>query len=111
MRATSRSRTLEPSVLARSTALPNSSAEVSWPFTTTVAEMPWPATLGSSPMVPEETCAFCVRIAATTSAEDRLYPCSLAGSIHTRIARSVPNSCACPTPAMRWISGSTLREA
>src|SRR5665811_2073525 len=76
MRATSRKRTLEPSVLARSTMLPNSSAEVNWPFTTTVAETPWPATLGSSPMVPEDTCTFCARMAATTSAGDRLTPCS-----------------------------------
>jgi hypothetical protein len=40
-----------------------------------------------------------------------LKPTSLAGSIQTRIARSVPNSWAWPTPLMRWISGSTLREA
>ena len=37
MRATSRSRTVEPSVLARSTMLPNCSTVVSWPLTTTVA--------------------------------------------------------------------------
>ena len=33
MRATSRSRTVEPSVLARSTMAPNSSGELNWPFT------------------------------------------------------------------------------
>ena len=37
MRATSRSRTVEPSGLARSTMSPNCSASVSWPLTTTVA--------------------------------------------------------------------------
>jgi hypothetical protein len=38
-------------------------------------------------------------------------PTSLAGSIQMRMARSVPNSCAWPTPGTRWISGTTLREA
>ena len=47
---------------------------VSWPVTTTVAAMPWPATLGRSPMVPEDTWAFCARMAALTSAGDRLKP-------------------------------------
>jgi len=37
MRATSRRRTVEPSVLARSTTLPNSSVLSSWPLTITVA--------------------------------------------------------------------------
>jgi len=39
MVATSRRRTVEPSVLARSTTLPNSSGVVSWPLTTMVAVM------------------------------------------------------------------------
>ena len=111
MRATSRSRTVEPSVLARSTMLPNCSTEVSWPATTTVALIGWPATIGRSPIVPDETCAFCARIAALTSLVERLKPTSLAGSIQIRIARSVPNSCAWPTPGRRWISGSTVRDA
>jgi hypothetical protein len=50
-------------------------------------------------------------MAAVTSAGDRLKPTSLAGSIHTRMACSVPNSWAWPTPGMRWISGSTVRDA
>ncbi len=91
--------------------LPNCSTVESWPLTTTVAKMPCPGRLGSSPMVPEDTCAFCARIAALTSVAERLKPTSLAGSSQMRIARSVPNSCAWPTPGMRWISGSTLREA
>ena len=70
-----------------------------------------PATIGRSPIVPDETCAFCARIAATTSVVERLKPTSLAGSSQIRIERSVPNSCAWPTPGMRWISGSTMREA
>jgi hypothetical protein len=91
--------------------LPNCSVEVSWPRTTTVAAMPWPLMLGRSPMLPDDTCAFCARMAAFTSAGDRLKPVSLAGSIQMRIDRSVPNSCAWPTPGSRCTSGSTLREA
>ena len=72
MRATSRSRTTEPSVLARSTMAPNAATEPSWPSTTTVAEIPCPATLGRSPIAPAETCAFWARIAATTSLLDSL---------------------------------------
>jgi hypothetical protein len=111
-RATSFSRTVEPSVLARSTMLPNcSTALVSWPGTTTVAEMAWPCVIGRSPMLPADTCAFCARMAALTSAGDRLKPTSFSGSSQMRIAASVPNSCAWPTPGRRWISGSTVREA
>jgi hypothetical protein len=62
-------------------------------------------------MVPDATWAFWVRIALLTSVGDRLKPTSLAGSIQMRIAFSVPNSWAWPTPLMRWISGSTVREA
>ncbi len=111
MRATSFRRTVAPPGSARSTMLPNCSTELSWPLTTTVAEMPWPATLGSAPISPADTCAFCARIAAFTSAALRLKPSSLAGSIQMRMARSVPNSWAWPTPGTRWISGSTLRVA
>ena len=71
----------------------------------------WLPAIGRSPIVPDETCAFWARIAFTTSFEDMLKPTSLAGSIQIRIARSVPNSCAWPTPGMRWISGSTVRYA
>lgn len=70
-----------------------------------------PGRLGRSPMVPEETCAFWARIATVMSLVDRPKPTSLAGSSQMRIARSVPNSSACPTPGSRWISGSTLRAA
>jgi hypothetical protein len=73
--------------------------------------MPWPATLGRAPISPADTCAFCARMAAVTSAMDRFSPSSLAGSIQMRMARSVPNSCAWPTPGRRWSSGSTLRAA
>ena len=98
-------------MLARSTIWPNSSTEVSCPATTTVALIGVPATIGRSPSVPDDTCAFCARIAATTSLVERLKPTSLAGSSQIRIERSVPNSCAWPTPAMRWISGRTVRDA
>ena len=111
MRATSLSRTVEPSGRARSTMLPNCSTLASCPLTTTVAAMLCPATFGKAPISPAETCAFCARIAATTSAVLRFRPSSLAGSIQTRMARSVPNNCAWPTPGRRWISGTTLRAA
>ena len=111
MRATSFRRTVAPSVLARSTMLPNCSIDVSWPVTTTVAAMPWPLMLGRSPMVPDDTCAFCARIAALTSAGESPKPSSLAGSIQMRMARSVPNSWAWPTPGRRCNSGSTVRDA
>ena len=62
-------------------------------------------------MVPDDTWAFCARMALVTSLADRLKPTSLAGSIQIRMARSVPNSCAWPTPGKRWISGTTLRDA
>ena len=66
MRATSRSRTVEPSVAARSTIAPNCSTELSWPFKTTVAKIVWPGVFGRSPIVPDETCAFCAAIACVT---------------------------------------------
>ena len=90
---------------------PNCSTVASWPSTITVAATDWPVMLGSSPIAPDETCAFCLRMAAFTSAADKLKPVNLAGSIQTRMARSVPNNWACPMPGRRWISGSTLREA
>ena len=111
MRATSLSRTVEPSALARNITLPNCSTVDSWPLTTTVAAMPCPATLGKLPISPAETCTFCARMAAVTSAAERLKPSSLAGSIQMRMARSVPNNCTWPTPGKRCNSGTTLREA
>jgi hypothetical protein len=111
MRATSFRRTVAPSALARSTMLPNCATLPSWPLTTTVAAMPWPATLGNAPISPADTWAFCARMALLTSAAPRLKPSSLAGSIQTRMARSVPNSWAWPTPGRRCSSGTTLRAA
>ena len=111
MRATSFRRTVAPSVVARSTMLPNCSTELSWPLTTTVAAIACPATLGRAPISPPETCAFCARMAAPTSAMLRLNEASLAGSTQMRMARSVPNSCAWPTPGTRCSSGTTLRDA
>ena len=71
---------------------PNWSTLLSWPLTTTVAKIACPATFGNSPIVPDETCAFWLRIAAATSAGERLKPTSFSGSIQIRIARSVPKS-------------------
>jgi hypothetical protein len=53
--------------------LPNCSGVVSWPRHHDGRRRPdWPGTLGRSPMVPAETCAFCARIALLTSLVDRL---------------------------------------
>ena len=51
---------------------PNSSGVASWPFTSTSAEICWLARLGSAPMLPEATCAFCAVIALVTSSAVRL---------------------------------------
>ena len=71
MRATSRSRTVDPSGLARSVIAPNSSGEASWPLTSTSAEIFCSGVLGSAPMLPEATCAFCAVIALLTSSAVR----------------------------------------
>ena len=70
-RATSRSRTVEPSGLARSVMAPNSSGELNWPFTSTSAEIFWSGVDGSAPTLPEATCAFCALIALVTSSAVR----------------------------------------
>ena len=71
MRATSRSRTVEPSALARRMIDPNSSGDSSWPLTSTSAEVRWSAVDGSAPIEPEATCAFCAVIALLTSSAVR----------------------------------------
>ena len=109
MRATSRKRTVEPSPAARSTMAPNCATLASWPLTTMVADIGWPGTPGTSPSVPAETWAFCARIALLTSAGLSPNETSLAGSIQIRIARSLPNNWAWPTPRMRCTSGWMLR--
>ena len=109
MRATSRSRTVEPSGLARSTMAPNSFGDESWPFTSTSADTFWPLVLGSAPMLPEATWAFWALIAFVTSSAVRLNPTSFSGSTQTRSDCSVEYSVARPTPGMRRISPSTLR--
>ena len=73
--------------------------------------MPCPATLGRLPISPAEICTFWARMALVTSAADKLKPSSLAGSTQMRMARSVPNNCAWPTPSRRCNSGTTLRVA
>ena len=63
MRATSRSSTLEPSVLARSTILPKPSIVDSWPLAVTVAVMRCESGLGGEPTLPPEIRTFCAEIA------------------------------------------------
>ncbi len=50
---------------------PNSSGEESWPLTSTSAEIFWSAVLGSAPMLPDATWAFCAVIALLTSSTVR----------------------------------------
>ena len=71
MRATSRSRTVEPSALARRMMAPNSSGDDNCPLTSTSAEIFWSAVLGSAPTLPEATGAFCAVIALLTSSAVR----------------------------------------
>ena len=76
-------------MLARSTTLPNcSSVLLSWPLTTTVAEMPWPADVGQvADGARLDTCAFCERMAADHLGRRQVEALtSLFGSIQTRIA-------------------------
>ncbi len=54
-RATSRTRTVEPSRPARSTMSANCAVSVSWPLTTTDAAIDCPGTCGVSPMDPDDT--------------------------------------------------------
>ena len=75
-----------------------------------VALMVWPVFEGKSPKVPGATWAFCARMAVLTSLADKFKPCNLAGSIHTRMAFSEPNTCTLPMPSIRCNSGWTLRE-
>ena len=72
MVATSLSRTVEPSALARSTMFSNWLIEDSWPITVTVAAIFWPVMLGRSPMAPLATWAFWLRMAAVTSSAESL---------------------------------------
>ena len=50
---------------------PNSSGELSWPLTSTSAEIFCSGVLGSAPMLPEATWAFCAVIALLTSSAVR----------------------------------------
>ncbi|MNP42088.1 hypothetical protein D3C76_1358260 [compost metagenome] len=78
-------------------------------MTIMVAVISWVERLGKSPMLPAETWAFWVTMAALTSAGVRLKAISFCGSIQMRIARSAPYSWALPTPSRRLISFITLR--
>ena len=68
MRATSRSRSVEPSVLTRSRMAPNCPGVCSRDCELMVADIGCPAMAGVPPSWPAETCAFCASIAARTSA-------------------------------------------
>ncbi len=75
--------------MARSTIEPNSSGEANWPLTSTIAEICCAELLGSTPMLPEATWAFCALIALVASSAVSWKPTRRSGSIQTRSARSV----------------------
>ena len=105
----SRILTVEPFGLARKTILPNSSGEVSCPVMTIDVAILCELGAGRSPNTPAENCAFCDLMASTTLLGVSLYAINLFGSTQIRMARSVPNNCATPTPGTRFNSLMTLR--
>ncbi|GJE44097.1 hypothetical protein AEGHOMDF_3283 [Methylobacterium soli] len=85
----SRTRTFEPSGLARSTIAPKASGAVIWPLTMMGKFTGLLDGLGCAPTAPEAICTFCRWIAFVTSEAFSESPRSLSGSIQTRRLRSV----------------------
>ncbi len=71
-RATSPTRSTEPSGLARSTILRNCSGVVSVPCVWTLSWNCWSLATGRAPMRPTGACTFCAWMACTTSDGARL---------------------------------------
>ncbi len=85
----SRSRTVEPSGLARSTIAPNSSGAVIWPLTMMGKFTGLFDGLGCAPTAPEAIWTFCFVMAWETSEALSERPRSLSESIQMRRLRSV----------------------
>ena len=86
MRATSRTRTSEPSGLARTTTSPNSSGVTRRPCARTVYVNCWPASAGSAPTWPAGLTTFCARTAFWMSVTVRPSRASTSGLSQIRIA-------------------------
>jgi hypothetical protein len=85
MRATSPSRSTEPSGRVRTTIASNSSGSESRPRVVSEYWNCWPGGAGGSPTVPAATCWFCSRSTSSTSWAETPSFASLSGSSQTRI--------------------------
>ncbi|MCY1302564.1 hypothetical protein D9M70_522250 [compost metagenome] len=85
MRATSRRRTIAPSLLVRMTMLPKSSALDSLPWAVTVIWSCCPLTEGAEPIWPADAWAFCDWIEAIRSAAVIPRACMRSGFIQIRM--------------------------
>ena len=108
-RATSPSRTCEPSGFTRSRMARNSSGVWRRVWAVMVAVSRWPSTAGSPPSWPAEICAFCAMTAPWTSSGVIRYCVSRSGLSQIRIAYCEPNAFTSPTPGTRLI-WSTIDE-
>ncbi len=86
MRATSVTRTSEPSGLARTTTLPNSSGVTRRPCARTVYVNCWPGGAGSAPTWPAGLTTFWARTALITSVTVIPSRASTSGFSQTRMA-------------------------
>ena len=101
-RATSLTRTVEPSGLARMTIFSNSSVLVSRPCVLIVNWNCWSGFSGAAPIRPTAACTFWAWMARATSAGLSPKLVSASGSSQIRIEYSSgPNSEASPTPCTR----------
>ncbi len=109
MRATSLSRTCEPSGFTFSRMRPNSSGVRNSVDSVIVALSRCDAGAGVPPSWPPEICTFCASRASVTSTgmSEKLF--SLFGSSQIRIAYWVPNTVMLPTPSSR-LTGSWMCE-
>ena len=112
IRATSPSRVICPSGVARMTTAANSSSLFSRPCELTDSWNVVSDGLGGAPSTPAATCTFCSRIARTTSVAVSWRADSLSGSSQIRMLYSpAPKICTLPTPGIFASSSFTCRWA
>ena len=110
-RATSPSRTREPSGFTLSKMSRNSSAVWRRVWAVMVAVSRCPSTAGRPPSCPAEICAFCACTAVETSSGVSLKLVSLSGLSQIRIAYCEPKAFTSPTPETRLIWSCMLEKA